>query len=96
VLFILSAFFVGLFGQAVKVTNDALIQSKIQDEYRGRAFAFYDVAVNAGIMGGALIAAAILPKSGNSYSLPIVIAGVFALGGTVLLKSSTFFADPTK
>jgi len=96
VLFILSAFFVGLFGQAVKVTNDALIQSKIQDEYRGRAFAFYDVAVNAGIMGGALIAAAILPKSGNSHALPIVIAGVFALGGTVLLKSSTFFADPTK
>jgi MFS family permease len=96
VLFILSAFFVGLFGQAVKVTNDALIQSKIQDEYRGRAFAFYDVAVNAGIMGGALIAAAILPKSGNSHALPIVIAGVFALGGAVLLKSSTFFADPTK
>ena len=95
-LFILSAFFVGLFGQAVKVTNDALIQSKIQDEYRGRAFAFYDVAVNAGIMGGALIAAAILPKSGNSHALPIVIAGVFALGGAVLLKSSTFFADPTK
>lgn len=96
VLFILSAFFVGLFGQAVKVTNDALIQSKIQDEYRGRAFAFYDVAVNVGIMGGALIAAAILPKSGNSHALPIVIAGVFALGGAVLLKSSTFFADPTK
>jgi len=96
VLFILSAFFVGLFGQAVKVTNDALIQSKIQDEYRGRAFAFYDVAVNAGIMGGALIAAAILPKSGNSHALPIVIAGIFALGGAVLLKSSTFFADPTK
>jgi MFS family permease len=95
-LFILSAFFVGLFGQAVKVTNDALIQSKIQDEYRGRAFAFYDVAVNAGIMVGALIAAVILPKSGNSHALPIVIAGVFALGGVVLLKRSTFFADSTK
>ena len=95
-LFVLTAFFVGLFGQAVKVTNDALIQSKILDEYRGRAFAFYDVAVNAGIMGGALIAAAVLPKSGNSHALPIVIAGVFALGGVVLLKSSTFFADSTK
>ena len=36
---ILAAFFVGLCGQAVKVTNDALVQSKIHDEYRGRVFA---------------------------------------------------------
>ena len=36
------------------------MQSKIQDEYRGRVFAFYDVAVNAGIMSGALMAAAIV------------------------------------
>ncbi len=94
--FILSAFFVGLFGQALKVTNDALVQSKIQDEYRGRIFAFYDVAVNAAIMIGALIAAAILPKSGNSHALPLCIAGAYWVGAIVVLRKATFFADSTK
>jgi len=95
-LFILSAFSVGLFGQGLKVTNDALVQSKIDDEYRGRTFAFYDVAVNAGIMVGALIAAAILPKSGNSHALPICIAIAYWLCAVFVLRTTTFAADSTK
>lgn len=94
-LFIATAFFVGLFGQAVKVTNDALVQSKILDEYRGRIFAFYDVAVNAGIMIGALVAAAILPKSGNSHALPLVMAGIYLLTAFFILRKSNFFSDST-
>jgi len=95
-LFILTAFFVGLFGQGVKVTNDALVQSKIHDEYRGRVFAFYDVAVNAGIMCGALIAAAILPISGQSHVLPVVMAAIYVCTALVLLRKATFAADSTK
>ena len=94
-LFILTAFCVGLFGQALKVTNDALIQSKIQDEYRGRVFAFYDVAVNAGIMSGALIAAAILPISGRSHALPLVMAAIYFFVAITLLRKATFAAAST-
>ncbi|CAB4900245.1 unannotated protein [freshwater metagenome] len=96
IIFILTAFFVGLFGQGLKVTNDALVQSKIQDEYRGRVFAFYDVAVNAGIMSGALMAAAILPISGQSHVLPFVMAAIYLFAALTLLRKTTFAADSTK
>jgi MFS family permease len=87
---IASAFFVGLCGQAIKVTNDALVQSKINDEYRGRVFAFYDVAVNAGIVIGAITAALLLPDNGSTPTLPIVIALICLFAATVLMRKSTF------
>jgi predicted MFS family arabinose efflux permease len=87
---ITSAFFVGLCGQAIKVTNDALVQSKIKDEYRGRVFAFYDVAVNAGIVIGAITAALLLPDNGSTPTLPIVIALICLFAAAVLMRKSTF------
>jgi len=87
---ILAAFFVGLCGQAVKVTNDALVQSKIEDEYRGRVFAFYDVSVNGAIVSGALVAALVLPVSGKSILLPLMIALAYSLTSGYLLRSVRF------
>jgi len=88
-----SAFFVGLCGQGIKVTNDALVQSKINDEFRGRVFAFYDVAVNAGIVIGAIGAALLLPDSGVTSVLPFVIALVYLFAATVLMRKSNFAAS---
>jgi len=90
-LLITTAFFIALCGQAVKVTNDALVQSQIADEYRGRVFAFYDVAVNAVIVLGAIVAALVLPKSGKSALLPLLTTGVFAMATLLLLRPSKFF-----
>jgi LPXTG-motif cell wall-anchored protein len=87
---IVCAFFVGLCGQGIKVTNDALVQSKIKDEFRGRVFAFYDVAVNAGIVSSAIIAAIVLPKTGESNLLPILIAGAYLFAAAVVLRGSNF------
>jgi MFS family permease len=88
-----SAFFVGLCGQGIKVTNDALVQSKINDEFRGRVFAFYDVAVNAGIVIGAIGAALLLPDSGVTSLVPFVIALVYLFAATVLMRKSNFAAS---
>ena len=90
-LLITTAFFISTCGQAVKVTNDALVQSQIADEYRGRVFAFYDVAVNGLIVLGAVVAAMILPKSGKSLELPLITVGVFTIASLVLLRRSKFF-----
>jgi MFS family permease len=89
-MMIICAFFVGLCGQGIKVTNDALVQSKINDEYRGRVFAFYDVAVNAGIVTSAIIAAFVLPKNGDSMWLPLLISAAYLLNGLFVMKKSTF------
>ena len=90
-----SAFLVGLCGQGIKVTNDALVQSKIKDEYRGRVFAFYDITVNAGIVTGAIGAALLLPDNGVTSTLPITIAVIYLFAALLLMKKSKFSAAAT-
>jgi len=90
-LLALTAFFTALCGQSVKVTNDALVQSKIDDVFRGRVFAVYDVLVNGAIVTGALIAAWVLPISGDTWILPLMISVAWALVALVLLRPQKFF-----
>ena len=90
-----SAFLVGLCGQGIKVTNDALVQSKIKDEYRGRVFAFYDITVNAGIVTGAIGAALLLPDNGVTSILPIIIAVIYLFAALLLMRKSKFSAAAT-
>ena len=91
-MMILTAFFVGGFGQSLKITNDALVQSKIADEFRGRIFAFYDVAVNGAIVSGAIISALVLPADGVSLAMPWLIALAYVLATFTLLRKSKFLA----
>jgi hypothetical protein len=84
------AFLGSFFGQSLKVTNDALVQSKINDYFRGRVFAVYDVVVNGAIVSGALIAALILPASGISVVLPLMVSAFSLLIGVRVLRKSKF------
>ncbi len=85
-----TAFFTSFFGQNVKVTNDALVQSKIDDYFRGRVFAVYDVLVNGAIVSGGLIAALLLPTSGISVWVPLAVSAAYFLTAMRLLRSSVF------
>jgi len=91
VLLAATAFVAAMCGQSVKVTNDALVQSKIDDYFRGRVFSVYDVVVNSAIVTGALFAAWILPISGDSWLLPLIVAISWVLVATVLLRPEKFF-----
>ncbi|MSV56740.1 MAG: MFS transporter [Actinobacteria bacterium] len=92
----IAAFVTALFGQSLKVTNDALVQSKIDDIYRGRVFSVYDVVVNGAIVSGAVIAALLLPNTGDSYLVPSIVAGIYFIAGARLLRGRVFFAPPIK
>ena len=92
----IAAFVTALFGQSLKVTNDALVQSKIDDIYRGRVFSVYDVVVNGAIVSGAVIAALLLPDTGDSYLVPSIVAGIYFIAGARLLRGRVFFAPPIK
>jgi MFS family permease len=92
----IAAFVTALFGQSLKVTNDALVQSKIDDIYRGRVFSVYDVVVNGAIVSGAVFAALLLPDTGDSYLVPSIVAGIYLFAGVRLLRSRVFFAPPIK
>jgi MFS family permease len=86
----ITAFLTALCGQNLKVTNDALVQSKISDEYRGRVFSVYDVVVNAAIIIGALSAALILPTSGDTPFVPLIVSVLYLVSAIRLLRPSIF------
>ena len=88
----LTAFLAAFFGQNIKVTNDALVQSKIDDYYRGRVFAVYDVIVNSAIVSGGLIAALLLPASGVTAKVPLFVMGAYFLVAVITLRTSKFKA----
>jgi MFS family permease len=90
VTLIATAFLTALFGQNLKVTNDALVQSKIDDYFRGRVFAVYDVLVNGAIVSGGLLAALLLPPSGISSVVPLCVSTAYFLVAARLLRSSVF------
>lgn len=92
------SFFTSFFGQSLKVTNDALVQASIGDIYRGRVFAVYDVIVNGAIVAGAVLAALILPTSGRTALVPILISCVYVTSFALLLRPTKFksrFSKPT-
>jgi MFS family permease len=87
-----TAFLTAFCGQNIKVTNDALVQSKIDDYYRGRVFAVYDVVVNSAIVSGGLIAALLLPTSGVTGKVPLFVMAAYLLVAVVVLRPSKFKA----
>jgi hypothetical protein len=87
-----TAFLTAFCGQNIKVTNDALVQSKIDDYYRGRVFAVYDVVVNSAIVSGGLIAALLLPTSGVTAKVPLFVIAAYLLVAVVVLRPSKFKA----
>ena len=87
---ILSAFCLGAVGQAVKVTADALLQSKTIDIFRGRVFAFYDVVVNSSLVLGAFLGALLLPTSGISKTMPLTLALIYLFYVSIVLNKKKF------
>jgi len=86
----IASFFTSLFGQSLKVTNDALVQSKIDDYFRGRVFAVYDVFVNGAIVSGAVLAALILPTSGKSFVVPLLVSALYLATVATVLRTPKF------
>jgi predicted MFS family arabinose efflux permease len=67
--------------QGGKIAADTIVQRDVADSYRGRAFAFYDLAFNAALLMAAVIAVLVLPPSGYSSPLMGVLAAAYALIG---------------
>ena len=69
-------FFLYLTAQGVAICATTVLQEEIDDAYRGRLFAFYDVMFNVSLAAGALVCAVFMPLNGRS---PVII-GVVAAG----------------
>ena len=60
---------------------DTLVHTNVDDEFRGRVFALYDVIFNVAFVAAAAVAAVVLPVSGRSYVVLVATAVGFALTG---------------
>jgi MFS family permease len=68
-----------LAGQGVAICAVTILQEEVDDAYRGRLFAFYDVMFNVTLAAGALVSAAFIPRTGKSAALIGVVAVGYAL-----------------
>ena len=72
--FLVISLMLGLVAQGVAICATTILQQELDDDYRGRAFAFYDMLFNVPFVLGAVVAAQIIPDSGKSYLLIAVAA----------------------
>ncbi|MFF0446106.1 MFS transporter [Streptomyces sp. NPDC004609] len=75
---LVAAFVLGLVTQGTKITTDTVVQTTVDDAYRGRVFSLYDVLFNVSFVGAAAVAALILPPDGRSVELVVLVALIYA------------------
>lgn len=71
---LVSSFFLGLASQGIKICVDTLVQAGVDDVYRGRVFALYDVVFNVAFVAAASAAAVVLPPDGLSHAVLVAVA----------------------
>ncbi|HEV2451020.1 MAG TPA: MFS transporter [Streptosporangiaceae bacterium] len=77
--FLVIGFTVGLTTQGVVITATTIIQREVEDSFRGRVFALWDMLFNVPYVAGAAVSAAFMPKDGKSYALVAAAAGGYLL-----------------
>ncbi|MEU9214103.1 MFS transporter [Streptomyces sp. NPDC048415] len=75
---LVAAFVLGLTTQGAKIATDTIVQSSVDDGFRGRIFSLYDVLFNVAFVGAAAVAALLLPSDGRSISLVVTVAALYA------------------
>jgi hypothetical protein len=65
--------------QGVAICAVTILQEDVDDEYRGRVFAFYDLMSNVPYVAGAALSAAFMPSDGHSPAIVAVVAAGFAI-----------------
>ncbi|MFD9083851.1 MFS transporter [Streptomyces erythrochromogenes] len=88
---LVAAFVLGLATQGAKISTDTEVQSRVDDDYRGRVFSVYDVLFNVAFVGAAAVAALMLPADGQSVVLLACVSVLYALTAVLLGRRSRCF-----
>ncbi|MFB8756467.1 MFS transporter [Streptomyces nigra] len=75
---LVAAFVLGVTTQGAKIATDTVVQSSVDDGFRGRTFSVYDVLFNVAFVGAAAVAALILPPDGRSAPLIVTVAVIYS------------------
>ncbi|MET9731795.1 MFS transporter [Streptomyces sp. NPDC006458] len=82
-----AAFVLGLTTQGAKISTDTIVQSSVDDGFRGRVFSVYDVLFNIAFVGAAGVASLMLPPDGRSVVLVFTVAVIY---GAVAVAMARF------
>ena len=69
----------GYVAQGSKICVDTLVQSSVEDAYRGRVFSFYDVLFNVAFVSASVAAIVLVPANGFSRPLYAGLAVGYAV-----------------
>jgi MFS family permease len=76
---LVAGFGLGLASQAAKICVDTLLQESIDDDFRGRVFALYDMLFNVGFVAAAGVAALVVPDDGHSLVVVTLVSVGYAV-----------------
>ncbi|MBW8487050.1 MFS transporter [Actinomadura parmotrematis] len=88
------AFALGVVSQGVKLCVDTILQESIDDAYRGRVFAVYDMLFNAAFAAAAAAAATWLPADGRSYATLAAVIAAYLLGAAAYRAAAARAPEP--
>ena len=81
--------FLGGYGGFVsKVAVDAAVQESLPDEYRGRAFALYDILYNLASVAAGVVMVAFYPDDPSGLRPLMIVAGFIGLALTALMAGA--------
>ncbi|MFD7438057.1 MFS transporter [Streptomyces sp. NPDC059861] len=83
---LVAAFVLGLTTQGAKISTDTLVQSSVDDGFRGRVFSLYDVLFNVAFVAAAGVAALMLPPDGRSATLVLTVAAIYGLVAAAMAR----------
>ncbi|MFF8968767.1 MFS transporter [Streptomyces sp. NPDC014995] len=83
---LVATFVLGLTTQGAKIATDTIVQSSVDDGFRGRIFSLYDVLFNVAFVGAAGVAALMLPPDGRSVALVVTVAVIYGAVATAMAR----------
>ncbi|MFU0243651.1 MFS transporter, partial [Streptomyces scabiei] len=81
-----AAFVLGLTTQGAKIATDTVVQSSVDDTFRGRIFSVYDVLFNVAFVGAAGVAALMLPPDGRSVPLVMTVSVIYGVVAAAMAR----------
>ncbi|WP_328888094.1 MFS transporter [Streptomyces sp. NBC_00316] len=85
---LVAAFVLGMITQGAKIAADTVVQTSVDDSFRGRIFSLYDVLFNVAFVGAAAVCALILPPDGESPTVVIAVAALYSIVAVTMFRWS--------
>ncbi|MGW4037195.1 MFS transporter [Streptomyces sp. NPDC004778] len=83
---LIAAFVLGVVTQGSKIATDTVVQTSVDDSFRGRVFSLYDVLFNVAFVSAAGAAALMLPPDGRSVIVLAVVSVLYAVVAVTMFR----------